>query len=139
MEFGIAAARVCYQLMRWAANGGGRVALRPGVTVGDLTPDLTWLSESTLARIDDLEPVYRKPPDLAVEIIRPAAAWTEMEERAHRYVALQTPLVWLVDPYAQCVHVYGHGRDNEIFSGPERLQDAALLPGFSLSVSELFD
>lgn len=138
LEYGIIAARVCHQLMRCAGHGG-RVALRPAVRLGDgLLPDVVYVSERTLGAIADLEPVLTTPPDLVVEVVSAHQAWTEVEAMALAYGELGVPLVWIVDPYAQCVHVYGAGRDNEIFTGPERVPGDSVLPGLDLAAECLF-
>jgi len=77
-------------------------------------------------------------PDLAVEIVSPSQSEAEMVAKAQDYFRFGTQVVWLVFPRQKTiqvhtptnVHTYGMG---EMIPGGE------LLPGFSLSVAQVFE
>lgn len=77
-------------------------------------------------------------PDLAVEVVSPSNTPREMDQKVSDYFGAGSKRVWLVYPEHREVYVYG-------LSGVKRLrrddalEDAELLPGFSVRVSSLFE
>jgi len=76
-------------------------------------------------------------PDLAVEVVSPTNAPRELDQRVSDFFASGTKRVWLVYPEHQ--EVYIHGLAGVVRRrGDDLLEDAELLPGFSVKVSEIF-
>lgn len=79
----------------------------------------------------------RIPPDLAVEVVSPGDTWYEVEEKVAEYLAVEVPLVWVVNPDCRTVHVYRPDgtvtrlRDTDVLTG------GPVLPGFQVRVAEL--
>ena len=77
------------------------------------------------------------PPTLAVEIRSPGQPMEQMRERARFFLANRVDVCWVVDAESRTVEVIetGHGertlRVGDVLETP-------LLPGFSLSITELF-
>jgi Uma2 family endonuclease len=77
-------------------------------------------------------------PDLAVEVISPTNTLREMDRKVSDYFAAGCKRVWLIYPEEREVYIRG-------ISGVTRraahdsLEDAELLPGFSVKVSVLFE
>jgi Uma2 family endonuclease len=83
---------------------------------------------------------YPVPPDLAVEVISNPQNQQEMRDlrkKVGRYVAVNT-VVWVVDPDAQTVEVYGPGMIPQTLTTDDTLTGGDLLPGFSLPVRDVF-
>lgn len=77
-------------------------------------------------------------PDLAVEVISPSNTPRELDRRISDYFAAGCKRVWLLFPEHQ--EVYIHGSAGVVRrQGDELLEDAELLPGFSVRVSSLFE
>jgi Uma2 family endonuclease len=77
-------------------------------------------------------------PDLAVEVVSPRDTPSEIERRISDYFAAGCKRVWVFHPEHQEVYIHGLvgvGRRR----GDELLEDAELLPGFSVKVSSLFE
>lgn len=77
-------------------------------------------------------------PDLAVEVASPSNTPREIDRRTSDYFAAGCRRVWVVYPEDREVYIHGlagvtQRRDNDL------LEDTELLPGFSVSVSELFE
>jgi len=77
-------------------------------------------------------------PDLAVEIKSPADTITQMRETAAYYLANGSRLVWLVYPNLRMVEVYRPNADVEILDAQQVLVGHDVLPGFALSVADVF-
>jgi Uma2 family endonuclease len=78
------------------------------------------------------------PPELAIEVRSPTDRLGDIEAKLARYRLAGVPLIWWVDPHHRTVAVYRHGvlvaelRDGDVLSGED------VLPGFTLSVSQIF-
>ncbi len=77
-------------------------------------------------------------PDLAVEIMSKSNTYPEMDRKARLYLDAGTSLVWVVEPEQESVIVYRSGEGPITLRGDDLITGEDLLPGFSLSVSELF-
>jgi Uma2 family endonuclease len=85
------------------------------------------------------EPIPRLVPDLAVEVLSASNTAQEMNRKLHEYFAAGTQLVWYVEPEAQGITVYT-ASEQWIELGIEDVLDGGnVLPGFQLSIRELFD
>lgn len=82
-------------------------------------------------------------PDLAVEIKSPTDTPREMREKAVYYLRNGTQLVWLVYPASRTVEVCTLDSDDnlqvETVGSDSKLNGAAVLPGFELPLSDVFD
>jgi Uma2 family endonuclease len=78
-------------------------------------------------------------PDLAVEVLSASNTAQEMNRKLQEYFAAGTQLIWYVDPEAQGITVYT-APEQWIELGIEDVLDGGnVLPGFQLSIRELFD
>jgi len=125
-----------------------------GVVVGAETgfrlshdPDTVLGPDAAVVRTDRLPPPEAQigflelAPDLAVEIISPTDRWTTVSSKVDAYLAAGVKLVWVVEPGPRAVRIYSS-------EGPEQrlqadrgdvLRAEAVMPGFSVPLSELFD
>ncbi len=98
-------------------------------------PDISLLAAGR--RIDPHR-IPQGAPDLVVEVISPSNTPREIDQRVSDYFAAGCKRVWLVYPEHREVYIHGLagvGRRR----GDELLEDAELLPGFSLKVSSIFE
>ncbi|HEV2492228.1 MAG TPA: Uma2 family endonuclease [Terriglobia bacterium] len=77
-------------------------------------------------------------PDLAVEVVSPTNTAREMDQRVSDYFAAGCRRVWVVYPEEHEVYIHGLAGVTRR-RGDELLEDAELLPGFSVKVSSLFE
>lgn len=99
-------------------------------------PDVGYISKVRLPEEPEREaPV---PPDLAVEVKSPTDSKRAMRRKAERYLELGTRVVWLVFPDEQEIEVYLPDEDVKTLRVGDTLDGGEVLPGFTLSVSELF-
>jgi Uma2 family endonuclease len=104
-------------------------------------PDVTFVSK------DDLpggnvppERIPMLPPTLAVEVISESNTDAEMRQKMKEYFESGTRLVWLIYPQTRTVQVYRELSDEPaaVLTEKDALDGEAVLPGFTLSVAELF-
>ncbi len=77
-------------------------------------------------------------PDLAVEVISPTNTPREIDQRVSDYFAAGCQRVWVVYPEHGEVYIHGLAGVSRRRGG-DLLEDAELLPGFSVKVAELFE
>lgn len=77
-------------------------------------------------------------PDLAVEILSPSNAMTEIHEKVLEYLDAGSQMVWVVDPVRRTITVYRSPSDIRILRDDEMLDGGEVLPGFQVSLSGLF-
>jgi Uma2 family endonuclease len=77
-------------------------------------------------------------PELAIEVVssEPAA---RLEKKVRLYLAHGGKSVWAVYPEEREVRVYDRTRVSKIFADSEPLTDPAVLPGFSIPTSAIFE
>jgi Uma2 family endonuclease len=76
--------------------------------------------------------------DLAVEVISPSNTRREMERKLSDYFAAGVKLVWLLYYQPREVAVYSAPNAFTILRRDDVLDGAAVLPGFSIPVSQIF-
>jgi len=83
--------------------------------------------------------VFREPPDIAVEIISPDRSVKEQIEKCRWYVEHGVRIALLVNPRDKSVRLFQPGLEPRILRGTDRIDLDAVLPGFELTVEQLFD
>lgn len=76
-------------------------------------------------------------PDLAVEVRSPSAAWSELVEKAERFLAAGSLAVLLVEP-DQFVELHRLGQQPQRFALDDTFTCEDVLPGFSCQVRQMF-
>lgn len=102
-------------------------------------PDVAFVTTARLAA-GDLPPTGFFPgaPDLAIEVVSPSDSDREVEEKAAEWIAAGTQVVVVVDPPRRTATVYRTGAGVQSFGESDRLTISDLLPGWSLTLHEIF-
>lgn len=101
--------------------------------------DLAFVSWDRLpGRRRPKEPVPRVVPDLAVEVLSRGNSPGEMAAKRRDYFGAGVRLVWELDPASRTVAVYTSPADAVTLTAADTLDGGAVLPGFIVSVGELF-
>jgi Uma2 family endonuclease len=90
------------------------------------------LSDGTL--VDDV----LIPPDITVEIVSPGQRVNALVRRCLRYVGLGVQIALLVDPDDESVVLFRRDTAAVALRGPDPIELDEVLPGFKLTVAELF-
>lgn len=119
----------------YAAETGFVLARNPDTV---RAPDAAFVQTE---RLVDQPPTgfFEGAPDLAVEVISPSETVDEVESKVIDYLEAGTQLVWLIYPRTQTVTVYRSLTKIDIFTIEDTLDGGDLLPGFSVSLKEIFE
>jgi Uma2 family endonuclease len=101
-------------------------------------PAVALVSPEHLRRIDiDRSPVDGAPV-LAIEVISPSNSAQDTAKKLRQYLRSGCRSVWIVYPALRVVEVHSAAGTRSV-EVPESLADEPLLPGFSLSLTYLFE
>lgn len=121
---------------------GRVVGAETGFRIGR-DPDTVRAPDVAFVRADRLPPRSQwgrfldLAPDLAVEVVSPSDRMPDVGQKAQEWLAAGTQVVWVLLPELQAVDV--HTSDGTIRLGPGDLLDGgAVLPGFAVTVADLF-
>lgn len=78
-------------------------------------------------------------PDLVVEIVSPSQTGPSIEEKTALYLQAGVRLISIVDSTRRAVRVRRADGTDRLLSEQDELDGEDVLPGFRLSISELFD
>lgn len=101
------------------------------------SPDVAFVQRQRIPAVPP-QGFFPGSPDLAVEIRSPNDRPKDIEEKIRDYLAAGSLVVWEVDPASRTVAVHRYGVQPEILREDDTLVEEELLPGFSLSVKEIF-
>lgn len=104
-----------------------------------LSPDVAYASRAWIISLGTKEDkFFRGVPELAVEVISPSERKAMIRLKIEKYFAKGTRLVWLAYPRHKRVDVYTTP-DKMVSITAGELNGGGVLPGFSLSLSVIFD
>jgi Uma2 family endonuclease len=102
-------------------------------------PDVAYISNQRFAgRILEDSAFWELGCDLAIEVISPSNTRREMERKLADYFAAGVAIVWLVYPITREVVVHSSPNNSRTLRGDDVLDGGAVLPGFSVSVAQIF-
>ena len=101
-----------------------------------LAPDVSFISRD---RVGQISKKYREgAPDLAVEVISSGESRNKIEKKVGQWLQLGARVVWIVNPQAVTVTVHRDDGGITVLSGSDNLTGDDVVPGFKISVSEIF-
>ena len=102
-------------------------------------PDVAFVSWNRLPeRQVPTDPIPHVAPDLAVEVLSKGNTAEEMERKRREYFQAGVRLVWMVDVDARTVGVFTSPERSRTVNEDQILDGGDVLPGFTLSLRELF-
>jgi Uma2 family endonuclease len=84
------------------------------------------------------EPIPEIPPDLAVEVLSPSNTASEIRLKRRDYFQAGTRLVWVIDPKKLTARTYTAPDASQAVGKSGSLDGGEVLPGFRVSLPELF-
>ncbi len=83
-------------------------------------------------------PIPKLAPNLAVEVLSESNTPAEMKRKRREYFKAGVKLLWIVDPAARTVDVFTSATAVVTLGESDTLDGGDVLPGFTLSLRELF-
>jgi len=103
-------------------------------------PDLSFVSWDQFPNREVPDtPIPSIYPDLAVEVLSVSNTADEMRNKREDYFTAGTKLVWEIDPRSETVRVFTGIDDSTLLNVNDTLDGANVLPGFQVSIRELFE
>ena len=97
-------------------------------------PDVALVRTDRLAGIDPRQRL-EGAPDLAVEVASPRDDPDDLVLKAQQYLTSGAKAVWIIYPEARLAYIYKPGQRPEVRDARQALDDAELLPGFTVVLS----
>lgn len=111
----------------------------------ELMPDLVRIPDVAFTSWDRLpggerpkERVPRVVPNLAIEVLSENNTPAEMSAKRREYFEAGVNLVWEIDPERRTAIAYRSLTEFDVLSADGRLEGGTVLPGFELSLAEVF-
>jgi len=102
-------------------------------------PDVAFTSWDRMpGRRRPKQPIPDLAPDLSIEVLSRSNTRAEMRLKRQDYFTAGVSLVWEVDPEARTVSVYTAAEGPTILTEADTLDGGSVLPGFTLSLRDLF-
>jgi Uma2 family endonuclease len=116
----------------------GTLRLMPGLI---RIPDVCFISYARLPlrRLPKNKPIPNLVPDLAIEVISPSNTKAEMKRKLRDYFLTGVQAAWLIYPKSESAEVYTSPTKKRRLRKNQTIDGGSLLPGFTLSLKELFD
>jgi len=102
-------------------------------------PDVSFVSRDRIPPEGEPEGYWPFAPDLAVEVISPNDLYREIEQKVEDYLRAGVRLVWIVNPGTRTITTYRPSSEAHILRIGDTLTGADVIPGFDVSVSEVFE
>ena len=101
-------------------------------------PDVAFVSWDRLPDGIPEEAIPELAPNLAIEVLSRSNTQREMERKRSEYFQAGVKLVWIVDANSRTVRVFDSPDTFGELSEAETLDGGEVLPGFSVSVKDIF-
>lgn len=101
-------------------------------------PDVSFIQLDRFPAEDFQQGYCTVVPDFVAEVISPNDTYYEVREKTEEYLRVGVQLVWVVDPHTRSVQVHRADGSTDEFHESQELSGETVVPGFRLSVAELF-
>jgi Uma2 family endonuclease len=132
---------VALALDQAAKQAGGEVLIETGFRLASdvvQAPDVAFIRAEKQGQID-WDRYCEFGPDLAVEILSPDDKAGLLQRQIARYFEAGTTTVWVLDPNSITLTVYEAGGKFRTLCASDLIDSPEVLPGFSATVSSLFE
>lgn len=142
---GAIAAAVATVLRLWTRQTtGGYVGVEASYLLAR-NPDTVRAPDVSYVRVERIPPggapegFWDLAPDLAIEVVSPNATAEDVREKIRDFLRAGTPLVWTIYPRTREVVAYMSDGFARTFTEHDMLSFSDIPPGFSCTVSALFE
>lgn len=124
-----------HQLGTVVTDAGFRLATDPDIV---RSPDVAFVTREHTDPAGRVRGFWVGAPDLAVEVISPNDLYSEVDEKVADYLEYGTRLVLVINPRRSTVAAHRPGQPVLIYAGNDVLDAEDILPGWKLSLPDLF-
>ena len=119
----------------YAAETGFKLSSDPDTV---RAPDVAFIRQRRVKEVGETKGYWPGAPDLAVEVLSPDDTVSEVEEKVAEWLEAGAHMVWVVSPKLHTVTVYRSLTDIETLTEKETLDGGNVVPGFQISIAEIF-
>lgn len=119
-----------------AFGADGPLRLRQGLL---RLPDVSFVSWEQLPDGLPDEPILTAYPDLAIEVVSKSNTKSEIQRKIREYLLAGTRLIWVIHPRLESAEVFIAPDKKRRVGKSGTLNGGEVLPGFTLSLKELFE
>ena len=139
--------KIARQLDAWSENSGlGETIITPGIIfsdIGNVIPDVVWVSKERLATIEDEAGHLVGAPELIIEVLSPGKQneRRDKEAKLKLYSVQGVQEYWIVNRFSKQMWVYRRDKARLVLIATLLVNDeitSPLLPGFNCSVARFF-
>jgi len=119
----------------FAAETGFKLESNPDTV---RAPDVAFMRRERALKMGRPSGYGSGAPDLAVEVLSPSDRTIEVEEKVAEWLEAGARMVWVVSPKLHPVTVYRSLTDIVTLTAKDKLDGGEVVPGFQISVTEIF-
>jgi len=101
-------------------------------------PDAAFVSKERAEKVGRTAKYWPGAPDLAVEVVSPSDSYHEVQDKALEWLEAGSTAVLVLDPPKRTATVYREQGDAHVHGPEDTLDLSNAVPGFSVTVAELF-
>jgi Uma2 family endonuclease len=101
-------------------------------------PDVAFVKQERIDAAGRVKGYWIGAPDLAVEVVSPSDTIAQVEDKVAEWLDAGTRMVWVVSSKLHTVTVYRSLTDIETLTEKDTLDGGDVVPGFSITVAEIF-
>ena len=101
-------------------------------------PDAAFVAQHRVDNAGAVEGYWVGAPDLAVEVVSPSDSVGYVEDKVEQWIEAGSRLVWVISPKLRTVTVIRSLTDITALTEKDTLDGNDVVPGFQMSVSDIF-
>ncbi|TAD96745.1 MAG: Uma2 family endonuclease [Bacteroidetes bacterium] len=103
-----------------------------------LSPDMSWIENSRLEKLEKQDGYFNIAPDFVGELRSDSDTLNELKEKMEEYIENGVRLGWLIDPKGEKVYIYRLNKENSVQSFEQKLSGEDVLPNFEVDLLKIF-
>jgi Uma2 family endonuclease len=142
-DHGSIQAELCALLIAGARKVGAELKVMVNVAfilapATERIPDVTVVRRDKLESMEYYRGAYRGAPELAIEVVSENDSAADLDRKVAQYLAAGVMSVWVIYPETKHIVIHNANRELRDITGDQKLEALDLLPGFSVSLDQIF-
>lgn len=121
----------------WVTGDDGAYILRRNPYTVRI-PDVAFVLTDRMPPQEQRRCYLELAPDIVVEVVSPSDNQKDVQAKVHEYISFGVRLVWVVYPVQRTVAIHTADRPEHFLHEEDTLDGGDVLPGFTLSVADIF-